>query len=177
MIKSQQSYSHSIECLNREGLDISSVSILSCLIGDELRGCFEFCMRTGGQRVKSEIPYWLLRIFSLPFQWALRLQRYTFSVILTTSEGCIFLGFLWDLQNSLGLWFGVILFVNLLHHSTVTSITPPALPPWVWVAFRCVWLSQKFSEIFHGVCQVFGCAIFILSGSSVTAFKCTTLFF
>lgn len=49
-------YSHSIECLKREWLDISEVIFLSCLIGDELRGYFEFRRRTGGEGVRREIP-------------------------------------------------------------------------------------------------------------------------
>lgn len=55
-LRNDGGYSHSIERLKRELLDISGVTFLSCLIGDELRGYLGFCRRTGRQQVRSEIP-------------------------------------------------------------------------------------------------------------------------
>lgn len=80
-------YSHSIERFNQEVPDISSVSILSYLIGDELRGCFESCRRTVGQSVKSEIQCWLLGFRSILVVLALmRLPNYAI-LYHSTSDG------------------------------------------------------------------------------------------
>lgn len=125
----QRDYSHSIECLKRERLDISGVIFLSCLIGDGLRGYFKFCRRTGGQRVRHEIPCWMLRLYSLTaVSMGLRLQRYAFLATFTISKVCNFWGFLCTRQNDLGVCFIHVLMCKNLWWSTVPPVTPTRPP-------------------------------------------------